>query len=79
MFDAIGVVLKAAKKGKFSAFRVFIRDGQVVKEESITEVRHLAYAQKEAAANFSLVVTDYQRGNFEFNEPEQLDLFSEER
>lgn len=77
--DAAGVIIRPGRKGKYNAARIYIRGGQVVIEDVLTEDRALAYAQRAAEDSVRLLTTDLQRNKFELNVPEQLELFSRER
>lgn len=79
MYDGVGVIIRPAKRGKFSASRVFLKGNEVVKEVPLTGERIINYALKEARFSLIALATEYSRGKLEFQVPEQLKLFSVER
>ena len=77
-YDQIGVVLSQDAKGKFSAHRVSISNGQVAKQDMLTVDRSPSWALKEAMENLSRLVSDWQKQKISFKQPEQLNLFVQE-
>lgn len=74
-YDSIGVTISLDKKGRFNAARVFIKDGVVVKEETLTVSRGAAWALKEARASLERISTDWQRGYVSFEQPNPPKMF----
>ena len=71
-YEAIGVILRMSRKGKFSAHRVCINDDKIVKEELLTSERAASWAVKEARESLDRIISDWMHEHTKFAQPKQL-------